>query len=423
MPSTTHLRWLTVRLALFLAAGLVLFGTAKMARSDEDLDEVKRRLKIEADQLEAKVKERVAEADKVGKVNPSEAIGLLGSLETTLAITKALTPERKQELQEFIAARIKHYRQASLKAAPGAGYEERMAHLRARQREIEAKNEDLKQMNQQISQLLKQGKYKEAGAIGEQWRQKYPDSPGADGFEKINRAGSALRELQSIRDQRSARYARAQAEFMKSMLPVVGDIEFPADWAEKTKRRTQIKLDPKEVKLLKALQTPISTTIKAQPLEAVLNEFEKRHGIQINIDPAALEAAGLNRESPVSLNAREKPLRSSLKNMLGDIGLTYIIRNGELRVTTPQLASQDMVTKVYYIGDLVQGTNFALGPLVNQLQAIQSIAAMIKMIESIEPASWQSGGGAGVITFDPSRMALIVKQSAEMQFMLQGALR
>jgi hypothetical protein len=412
-----------VRLAVFLAAGLVLFGTAKIVRADEDLDEVKRRLKIESDQLEAKVKDRVAEADKIGKVNPTEAIKLLESLETPLVLTRALTPERKQELQEFLAGRIKYYRQASLKAGPGGGYEERMAILKARREGIEAKNEELKQINQQISQLIKQGKYKEAGAVGEQWRQKYPDSPGADSFAKINRAGSALRELQSIRDQRSARYARAQAEFMKSMLPVVDDVEFPPDWAEKTKRRTQIKLDPKEAKLLKALQSPITTTIKAQPLEAVLNEFEKRYGININIDPTALEATGLNRESPVSANVKEKPLRSTLKNMLGDIGLTYIIRNGELRVTTPELASKDMVTKAYYIGDLVQGTGFTLNPFVNQLQAIQSIAAMIKMIESIEPASWASGGGAGVITFDPVRMAIIVKQSAEMQFMLQGALR
>src|SRR5437899_844866 len=123
-------------LCLLLAAVVALSGTTRSARADEDLDEIKRRLKLEADELEAKVKARVEEADKVGRTNPKEAIGLLGSLETKFEITTALTPERKQVLQQFVAARIKHYRQAIARGV-GTGLEVPVGGPLTRQKEVE----------------------------------------------------------------------------------------------------------------------------------------------------------------------------------------------------------------------------------------------------------------------------------------------
>lgn len=423
MRSTEQLRP-CLRLGLLLAVALAVAGTARTARADEDLDEVKRRLKLEADELEAKVKARVEEADKVGKTNPKEAIDLLSSLETTLETTKALTPERKQVLQQFLAGRVKHYRQA-IARGPGGGIEDRGGAPLTRQREIEAKNDDQKRMLQQTSELMRQGKYKEANAVGDRWRQKYPTSPGAAGFDRISRAGGALREMQGIRDQRSAKFQSAWKEFYASMIPIEGDIEFPSPekWRRITKMRQQFTLTEKEQKLLKALQTPITETFKALPLEGVIETFEKRYGVSINVDRQGLEAAGLTMESPVSINVREKSLRSTLKNMLGDVGLTYAIVNGELRVTTPELASKITAVRPYYIGDLIAGLNFNLDPYTSQVQMVQSVASLIKMIEGIDPAAWQSGGGPGLITFNPVQGLLMIRASAEMHFTLQGTLR
>jgi len=143
----------------------------------------------------------------------------------------------------------------------------------------------------------------------------------------------------------------------------------------------------------------------------------------MTIDKPALEAAQINYETNVSLDVRETTVRTALKQMLANVGLTYVIRNENLIITTPEKANSMMVTRVYYIGDLLAVNNFAFDPVANELQMAQNIVALISQIQSIEPTTWRDGGGQGTITFDPIRMALIVKQSAEMQFVLQGALR
>jgi hypothetical protein len=40
-----------------------------------------------------------------------------------------------------------------------------------------------------------------------------------------------------------------------------------------------------------------------------------------------------------------------------------------------------------------------------------------------DPASWKEGGGEGTIVYDPFRMALIIKQSAEFHGVLGSSLR
>ena len=128
-------------------------------------------------------------------------------------------------------------------------------------------------------------------------------------------------------------------------------------------------------------------------------------------------------DTPVSVEARATTTRTVLKKLLADVGLTYIIRGETLLITTPERASQELVARTYYIGDLVAATNFQFGPIFNELQLIQNIASLIASIQSIEPRSWREGGGPGSITFIPGTMSIAVKQTAEMHFVLMGALR
>jgi hypothetical protein len=42
-----------------------------------------------------------------------------------------------------------------------------------------------------------------------------------------------------------------------------------------------------------------------------------------------------------------------LRNMLGDLGLTYLIKDEVMQITTPEDAGSQLITKVYRVGDLV----------------------------------------------------------------------
>jgi hypothetical protein len=80
-----------------------------------------------------------------------------------------------------------------------------------------------------------------------------------------------------------------------------------------------------------------------------------------------------------------------------------------------------MVTRAYYIGDLVGNANVFYGPAMNQLQMMQSIGTIINTVQSqIDPASWQANGGASTVVYDPISMSLIIKASAEVHYMLGG---
>ncbi len=56
-------------------------------------------------------------------------------------------------------------------------------------------------------------------------------------------------------------------------------------------------------------------------------------------------------------------------------------------------------------------------------QTIQLI--MQTIVQNVEPSSWQVNNpdAGGTITFDPVRMAIVVKQTAEMHLMLGVSMR
>jgi hypothetical protein len=114
--------------------------------------------------------------------------------------------------------------------------------------------------------------------------------------------------------------------------------------------------------------------------------------------------------------------------MLNQLGLTYVIRDGVIQVTSQQRARDMMVTKSYYIGDLVSVAGlFAGAPqygiALDQAQLAQNVGGIVEMVtSSIDPMSWQGKGGTGAIGFNIPTMSLIVRQSAEVHLMIRGGL-
>ena len=64
---------------------------------------------------------------------------------------------------------------------------------------------------------------------------------------------------------------------------------------------------------------------------------------------------------------------------------------------------------------------FDLGPILNQQQVLDNAKQIVDMIQTqVEPESWSINNGPGKIVFDPVRMVLVVKASAEVHYMLGG---
>ena len=66
-----------------------------------------------------------------------------------------------------------------------------------------------------------------------------------------------------------------------------------------------------------------------------------------------MDDLNVNTESTVSVHLNKVSTRTALKKVLADLGLTYVIKDETIFVTTPIKAKDMMTVRTYYIGDLI----------------------------------------------------------------------
>jgi hypothetical protein len=206
----------------------------------------------------------------------------------------------------------------------------------------------------------------------------------------------------------------------KSAVLTDKEITLPKDWADRQARRVNQKLTDQEVKVLKALNSTMSIDYDDE-FKSVLNHIMDKTGLTIIVDEASMQEANVDYKDKVTLKFPKLNVRTALKKILGDKGLTYIIKEGNIQVMTPKKASEYTVVRTYQIDDLTAPDPMIqrmFGPFVAQAQKYRNAQAIIGLIQgSIEPSYWQPNG-PGTITFEPLTGALIVRASAEMHYQL-----
>ncbi|MFO0953121.1 MAG: RNA polymerase sigma factor [Isosphaeraceae bacterium] len=97
----------------------------------------------------------------------------------------------------------------------------------------------------------------------------------------------------------------------------------------------------KTQEILKKLNEPITMEFPQEtPLEDVLNYIQKAtqgptdRGIPIYVDPRGLQEAEKTLTSPITLKLVGVPLRTSLRLLLKQLDLTYVVRDGLLTITS-----------------------------------------------------------------------------------------
>ena len=151
----------------------------------------------------------------------------------------------------------------------------------------------------------------------------------------------------------------------------------------------------------------------------MVNYLKDKTGVEINVPKLILEERNITYQTPVSVSLKDVTLRTVLKKVLADVGLTYTIAKESVVITTEERAKKMLSTRTYYIGDLIGHTGQRLGGINSTAQAILALNDIIGVIVgSVEPQSWWVNGGQGTIAFDPKSMSLVVKQTAEVHYRL-----
>jgi hypothetical protein len=140
------------------------------------------------------------------------------------------------------------------------------------------------------------------------------------------------------------------------------------------------------------------------------------------MDQASVQDLNLDYDDVVKMQLKKVTVRTALKKILGDKGLTYIIKEGALQVMTPKRASEHTVVRSYPIEGLVAPSQVAMqfGPFVARAQMLANVQTLINTVQnSVEPSYWQPNGPGSIAFFEPT-MSLTVRASAEMHYQMRG---
>ena len=76
------------------------------------------------------------------------------------------------------------------------------------------------------------------------------------------------------------------------------------------------------------------------PLTDAVDRLKSCCQIEIQFDKKAMEEASIALGTPVKKNPKGVPLELALKRMLGELGLTYVIQDDVLLITTNEAAER-----------------------------------------------------------------------------------
>ena len=171
-----------------------------------------------------------------------------------------------------------------------------------------------------------------------------------------------------------------------------------------------------EEKINEALDSPTAMDFHEQPLSDVVEYLKERHGIRVQLDVKSLTDVGVSGDTPVTKAVKGVSLRSALRLLLRDYGLTYLIKDEVLLITTPEKADEELLTRIYPVADLV------LVPQGGE-DAEPDFDTLVDVVTStIRPTSWEDVGGPGSVRPFPNKLSIVVSQTQEVHEELEDLL-
>jgi hypothetical protein len=397
---------------------------------DDLLDHARRMEKVTAQKVEADLRLALRESERL---TPAKAMERLKRALAQLDDDTTLPADRRTALKRMLKDRIR-VTEADAATPPGKNKKQSPAVARrADQDQQGAERVKVGKGLEGIKKLQDEGKTEQAGRQAEELAQQHPTNTPAQAAGQTAPALDSAVKARKTRKEYERRLTATYRDIDRSAAPAHGDVEFPKDWKERTKNRsTTMQLTAKEKAILKALDTPITVSFRDSRLETVKDYLETLLGQPIVLDSEALKDVEASYDSPVTMKVKGVSARIVLRKILAELGMTYVIKDETIQVTSHEKAKKMMVVRSYYIGDVLAGMG-ALGisplpltPLANQqaqaTQTVQSANVLIDLIKSsVDSQSWQGNGGDGSITFSAASLSLVIKQSAEVHARLSGA--
>ena len=413
--------------AVVLAAGWLL-GTA--AAQDSPIDRAKALRQVADQKAEADFKGRLAEAEKLARVDPAKAARRVKEAIRGLDLSVEISSEKRVELVKLAETSLAVIEG---KALPDPAARQKKDDLQKLEEAARLEVKEIREGVTAIERLHVLNRTPEANKKVAELAQKYPNNPSVLVLTGQMATGDKIAMARELAREQAEGFVLALNSVQEAAIPPRGDIVFPKDWKEKTERRRkmfEVKLSPEEESILQALEKKVGQTLKDSPFEETVQQLSTLIDKPIYLDKKSLEEAGLDMRRPVTMPGGVTA-RTALRAILQSQGLTYIVKDKVIQVVTLERAKETLVTRAYYLGDVISlsgpfGGAVTWGPVIDFQSTMQNAKLIIDSITaSIDPLIWSTPtnrGPASVIFHAPS-MSLIVRAPAEVHATLGSKLR
>ncbi len=191
-------------------------------------------------------------------------------------------------------------------------------------------------------------------------------------------------QFRQYHDYRQTRIAETQHQKVvdeEALIPYHDLLIYPEDWPEISRMRraeqtnTQSVADRKTRQRL--AQAIPNVSVRSRPFQAVVKFLRTTTNTNIVVNWNALEGAGVEKSTPVTLHLSDVAFKTVLRTVLNQAGasasLGYSISHGVIYISTEDQLSKQTVVRVYDIQDLlVQPPYFGSFPSFNLQSATSS---------------------------------------------------
>jgi hypothetical protein len=434
--------WLPTRSILAsMALSSILTGQTSLqaqTRPDDFLKRVEAENNVARQKLEAVVQETLASAQLLAETSRPRAIDRLRKLLNEIENEPAITPARRQEISNLLNGKIRQLENPNSivktvsSGKPRQTTKEKLDFLKG----IEKERDEIRRSIDTIAALEKNGSEAQARKEADALVKRFPDNPAALAFEQKATMADLIKEARILLAQQQEGYLLAMRDVDKAMVLPKGDLEYDTIrkgyFKEISAKRMTTQLTEKEKRILQALDSDVTISLQGRPFDEVIQLMSDKIGHPILAEKLSLTDAGVDSSTPVTVNLKGVSARTALRKILQDQGLTFVVKNESIQVVTAEKAKQMMVTRVYYMGDVLRGGNVPwLNPNVYGLAAAQIEGAaiidnanqLLRQIESsIDPLSWRKEGGGSTITFHYPSLSFIVRAPTEVHMKLSSHL-
>lgn len=384
---------------------LLRAGTSAVAPGEPTpLEQVQSQQELVRQKLVREILNEERLARQQAESEPKQALANVQKLRERVAAAE-VEPAAKKQLLTMVDRLIQElttYIEQNKAALENA---ERNAQIKAeivRSQEVRVQTQTkLAEMVEEFNKLMDEARYAEAEVIARQARDIAPSEPVVVNMVEKARLAKAIREQDSLRERKEAGFLASLAAVEESSIAfddrnplVFGDVR---RWADLTKSRRgwleqQRRLSPVEQEIQRSLSKPVEARFINRPLSEVMDTLGRMAGVNVYLDPQGLNAEGVTTDTPVTLNLTQPiSLKSALNLVLSPLGLSYVIQNEVLRITSEQTRDSNVYAKAYYVADLVMpipnflpSNNLALpGAIRDSLQALGM---------GVAPRPWITGG-------------------------------